>query len=103
MTDTATKPPTETTATGTAVDEVYDVPADATAYTCVYCDRPFARESWLALHRGLAHPNELDDAEAEAFRAAHDDEEESLSAFRLQALGALVLIYFGFLMVYALV
>jgi len=100
MTDTATQ---SAAATGTAVDETYDVPADATAYTCSYCGRPFARESWLALHRGLAHPNELDDEEVEAFRAAHDEEEESLSAFRLQALGALVLIYFGFLMVYALV
>ncbi|WP_336337290.1 DUF7410 domain-containing protein [Haloarcula brevis] len=83
--------------------ETYDVPADAAAYDCAYCGRPFARESWLALHRGLAHPNELDDAEVEAFRAAHEREEESLSTFRLQALGALVLIYFGLLMVYALV
>jgi hypothetical protein len=103
MTDTTTQPAADTAATGTAVDETYDVPADATAYRCSYCARPFARESWLALHRGLAHPSELDDEEVEAFRAAHDDEEESLSAFRLQALGALVLIYFGFLMVYALV
>jgi len=93
----------EQPASTTAADETYDVPADATAYTCSYCGRPFARESWLALHRGLAHPNELDDEEVEAFRVAHDEEEESLSTFRLQALGALVLIYFGLLMVYALV
>ncbi|EMA32897.1 C2H2-type zinc finger protein [Haloarcula japonica] len=103
MTDTATQPVADTAATGTDDDAAYDVPADATAYTCSYCGRPFARESWLALHRGLAHPNELDDEEVDAFRAAHDEEEESLSTFRLQALGALVLIYFGFLMVYALV
>ncbi|KAA9406744.1 DUF7410 domain-containing protein [Haloarcula sp. KBTZ06] len=103
MTDTATQTAADTAATSTDDGAAYDVPADATAYTCAYCGRPFARESWLALHRGLAHPNELDDAEIEAFRAAHDDEEESLSTFRLQALGALVLIYFGLLMIYALV
>jgi len=103
MTDTATQTAADTAATSTDDGAAYDVPADATAYPCAYCGRPFARESWLALHRGLAHPNELDDAEIEAFRAAHDDEEESLSTFRLQALGALVLIYFGLLMIYALV
>ncbi|MDS0223128.1 C2H2-type zinc finger protein [Haloarcula sp. S1AR25-5A] len=84
-------------------DKTYDVPADAEAYDCSYCGRPFAHESWLALHRGLDHPNELDDAEVDAFREAHDGEEESLATFRLQALGALVLIYFGLLMIYALV
>ncbi|AUG47756.1 DNA-binding protein [Haloarcula taiwanensis] len=103
MTDTATQPVADTAATSTDDEPAYDVPADATAHTCSYCGRPFARESWLALHRGLAHPNELGDEEIEAFRAAHSEEEESLSTFRLQALGALVLLYFGFLMVYALV
>ncbi|MDT3436562.1 C2H2-type zinc finger protein [Haloarcula sp. 1CSR25-25] len=102
MTETAS-PTDEQTASTAAADETYDVPADATAYTCSYCGRPFAREPWLALHCGLAHPNELDDGEVEAFRAAHEEEAESLSTFRLQALGALVLIYFGLLMVYALV
>jgi len=102
MTDTVATTDEQSVST-TAADETYDVPADTTAFTCAYCGRPFARESWLALHRGLAHPNELDDAEVEAFRTAHDEEEESLATFRLQALGALVLIYFGLLMIYALV
>jgi len=102
MTDTAPQP-ADTATTRTAEDTDYDVPADATASRCSYCGRPFAREDWLALHRGLAHPNELDGAEVEAFRAAHEDEAESLATFRLQALGALVLIYFGLLMIYALV
>jgi hypothetical protein len=95
--------PTDERTASTDDAETYDVPADAAAHDCPYCGRPFARESWLALHSGLAHPNELDDAEVEAFRAAHNEEEEALSTFRLQALGALVLIYFGLLMVYALV
>ncbi|MBX0324624.1 C2H2-type zinc finger protein [Halomicroarcula sp. F13] len=84
-------------------DHDYDVPADAPAYECAYCDRPFAREEWLALHRGLDHPDELDDDEVAAFRAAYAEEEEELGTFRLQALGALVAIYFVLLMIYALV
>ena len=81
----------------------YDVPADTPAYECPYCGRPFAREEWLALHRGLDHPTQLDDEEVAAFRKAHDAEEEALGNFRLQALGALVLLYFCLLMIYALV
>ena len=84
-------------------DAAYDVPEGATVYECGYCGRPFARESWLALHRGLEHPGALTDAEVAAFRAAHADEEESLGTFRLKALGSLILLYFGLLMVYALV
>ncbi|MFB6224083.1 MAG: C2H2-type zinc finger protein [Haloarcula sp.] len=103
MTDTTAATDGNQVSTGRADGDDYDVPPDATAYDCSYCGRPFARESWLALHRGLAHPNELDEEEVEAFRAAHEDEEEALSTFRLQALGALVLIYFFLLMVYALV
>jgi len=81
----------------------YDVPEDATAYECGYCGRPFASEEWLALHRGLDHPERLDDDEVDAFRAAHDAEEDALGTFRLRALGALVLLYFCLLMIYALV
>ncbi|GGN96324.1 DUF7410 domain-containing protein [Haloarcula pellucida] len=87
----------------TQSDHAYDVPADAPVFECDYCGRPFARERWLALHHGLDHPNELDDDEVTAFRKAHEDEEDSLGAFRLQALGALVAIYFVLLMIYALV
>jgi len=81
----------------------YDVPDDAPAYDCRYCGRPFAREEWLALHRGQDHPAQLDGAEVDAFRAAHDAEESQLGNFRLRALGALVVIYFCLLMIYALV
>jgi len=81
----------------------YDVPADADVYECRHCERPFAREEWLALHRGLDHPAKLDDEEVAAFRAAHDEEESELGNFRLRALGALVLVYFCLLMIYALV
>ena len=76
-------------------------PADA-PYRCDRCGRPFEREEWLTLHGGLAHPGDLTDAEKEQFRAAHADEQAKLHRFRLIALGALVLIYFGLLLIYAL-
>ena len=75
-------------------DNDYDVPDDAPAHECAYCGRPFAREEWLALHRGLEHPSRLDNEEVAAFRDAHDEEEEAIGTFRLQALGVLVLVYF---------
>lgn len=81
----------------------YDIRPDLPVYECDYCGRPFAQESWLALHRGQEHPGELTDAHAEAFREVHTDEEAQLRRFRLKALGTLVVLYFGLLMVYALV
>jgi len=83
--------------------DTYDVSEDEPAHECRHCGRPFAREEWLALHRGLDHPAQLDDEEVAAFRAAHDAEESALGNFRLRALGALVVIYFCLLMIYALV
>jgi hypothetical protein len=82
-------------------DHEYEVPDDAAE--CRYCGHPFAKTEWLALHRGLEHPAELDDEEVAAFREAHDAEENELKTFRLQALGALVVVYFFLLMIYALV
>jgi hypothetical protein len=78
-----------------------DVPPDAPVYACDRCGRPFAAESRLALHRGLAHRTDLSPAEREAFEAARDEEVADLRRFRLLALAALVLLYFGFLFAYA--
>ena len=82
-------------------DEFDGDPARA-PHRCDRCGRPFEREEWLALHLGQAHPEDLDDAEIERFRGAHADEEADLRRFRLLALGALVLIYFGLLLLYAI-
>jgi len=81
----------------------YSAPDDAPTFECAYCGRPFARDEWLALHRGLDHPSLVDDAEVEAFREAYADEQDDLGEFRLKALGALILVYFGLLLIYALV
>lgn len=79
------------------------VPDGAPVHACVYCDRPFSTERSLALHRGLAHGERLTTAEREAYDGALADERDDLRHFRLVALAALVLVYFGFLFTYAFV
>jgi hypothetical protein len=76
---------------------------DAERHACGYCGRAFAREDWLALHRGLDHADRLTDDERAAYEAALEREEEALRLFRLKAVGVLVLVYFGFIMVYSFV
>jgi hypothetical protein len=71
--------------------------------TCEYCGECFVEDDLLALHRGQAHENELSDAEIEAYREARESERDEVRLFRLQALAALVAIYFGFIFVYAFV
>ena len=97
------------TATHRDADDAADAASDAEirpdlpVYECEHCGRPFARRAWLALHRGQAHPGDLDDEAVEAVREAHADEEADLRRFRLKALGTLVVLYFGLLLVYAMV
>lgn len=81
----------------------YHVTASEPVYECEYCGRPFAREEWRALHRGLEHASELDDEAVEQFRTAYTEEDDDLRLFRLKALAALVVVYFGLLMIYAVV
>lgn len=78
-----------------------DVPSDAPR--CSHCGDEFPTERLRALHRGLEHYTELDESEREAYEAAYISEGDDLRSFRLRALGALVLLYFGFLMTYAVV
>ena len=80
-----------------------DVPPGEPVHECGRCGRPFVREEHLVLHRGLAHYGDLTDAERDAFAAAYDDERAEIRRFRIVALGGLVLLYFGFLLAYALV
>jgi hypothetical protein len=77
--------------------------APAAAPRCSYCGEPFPNERLRALHRGLDHYDELDETEREAFEDAYLEENEDLRSFRLRALAALVVLYFGFLMIYAVV
>jgi len=81
----------------------YDVPPDRSAAECDYCGRPFADESLLALHRGHEHPDEATESDRAAFEDTYEAETGQLRRFRLKSLTALVCLYFGLLMVYALV
>jgi hypothetical protein len=82
--------------------ESYDVPADAPVHRCRYCDRPFADEELLALHRGLDHPERIDAEEQAAFEAAYEAESDPLRRYRIAAVGVLVMLYFGLLIAFAL-
>lgn len=94
---------TDTTDTHDRTSAPTDEAPAADAHRCPHCGRPFASEQWRALHLGLAHDDRLDEAEREAFRDAYETEQADLRLFRLQALAVLVLLYFGFLIVYAVV
>lgn len=85
----------EPDATGT------DVPPDAPR--CSYCGDAFPTERLRDLHRGLEHYAELGESAREAYEDAYVSEGEDLRSFRLRALAVLVLLYFGFLMTYAVV
>jgi hypothetical protein len=71
------------------------------ALTCAHCGQSFERERPLALHRGLRHGDALSEGERTAFEDARASEERELRRFRLKALIALVVLYFGLLMAYA--
>lgn len=77
-----------------------DVPRGATAHECPRCGAPFARERHRDLHLGLSHAD-LTSEERERYVAASEDERADLRTFQIKALGALVLLYFGFLFTYA--
>lgn len=78
-----------------------DAPGDPAV--CSYCGARFVDDELLALHRGLEHGPALDDREWEAYVDAVAAERDDLRLFRLQALVALLVIYFGFVLVYAFV
>ena len=78
-----------------------DPPAEPAV--CEYCGDRFVDDDLLALHRGLEHGPALTEAEREAYEAAVASERDAIRLFRLKALGALLLLYFGFIFVYAFV
>lgn len=69
---------------------------------CRYCGRAFATEDLLALHKGQGHADVLDEDERAAYEAAYEAETDALRRYRLNAVAAIVLLYFGFLYAYAL-
>jgi len=77
------------------------IPGDETPQQCPYCGFELPADDQYQLHLGLNHYERLDDADRQAFRNAYQQEEAALTRFRIIALGGLVLLYFGFLLVYA--
>ena len=79
------------------------VRGDEPAARCPYCDRPFRERRLETLHRGREHPERLSEDEREAYERAYLSERRELRRFRLLAIGAVILCYFGFLLLYAVV
>lgn len=57
-------------------------PGPLGVYACPYCHEEHARPSYLALHIGRVHPEQMDREEAAAAEAAHADEEAVLAHLR---------------------
>ncbi|WP_238717378.1 DUF7410 domain-containing protein [Natronorubrum halophilum] len=79
------------------------VRGDEPAVQCPYCGQPFHDARLETLHRGLEHPARISDREQAAFERAYLEERAEIRRFRLQALGALILVYFCMLFLYAVV
>ena len=69
---------------------------------CPYCGFELPADDQYRLHLGLNHYDKLNDVDQQAFRDAYQQEEAELTRFRIIALGGLVVLYFGFLLIYAL-
>ena len=77
-----------------------NVPDDAPAYRCPYCEMPFSKEHYRTLHKGLEHAGRIDDTERDAFQDEYRAESDRIKEFRLKVLGSLVVLYFGILFAY---
>lgn len=77
-----------------------EVPDEASK--CPICGRCFPNEHIRRLHEGRDHFEILPPERQSAVRDAHERETEVLRRFQLQALLALVCLYFGILLTYAI-
>ena len=68
---------------------------------CEYCGRRFPTDRLLALHHGSEHTRAVTEREWEAVVDARAEEAADLRRLRIRMLVALVLCYFGFLLLYA--
>lgn len=77
-----------------------DIDTAQDRHVCQRCGEAYPTERLLVLHGGARHPDDLDAAEVEAYREAYYEEERELKSFRIRALGVLVALYFGFLILF---
>lgn len=85
------------------IEDIAVPDSESPAGRCEYCGHPFPTTNRLVLHKGVEHPDRVDSEEEEAFLAARSAEEEELRTLLLKAIGALVLLYFSLLFMYAIV
>ncbi|AFO58878.1 MULTISPECIES: hypothetical protein [Natrinema] len=97
------EPATDTSTPPASSAPEVDVRDETPSVRCPYCKRPFRRPAFESLHRGLEHHERLSDRERAAAERAARDERAALRHFRLYALGVLVVLYFGLLIVAAVV
>lgn len=89
--------------TSTRPDREYDVPPDADAYDCPYCDVVEPREDLVELHIGHAHEDEATDEELDTFERTFDRESNDVFIYHLKVISMVVAIYFVFLFTYSAV
>ena len=70
---------------------------------CSYCDRRFASEHLRSLHHGSEHTHELTETEWNTVETARESEADAVRSLRLRVLVGLVVLYFGFLLLYLFV
>ncbi|MGB9986359.1 DUF7410 domain-containing protein [Salarchaeum japonicum] len=76
-------------------------PENADASTCPHCGMAFPTETIRDLHIGRSHRDAMRDGERDAYEEAYHEDADDLRLFQYKALGALVLVYFFFLITYA--
>lgn len=91
------------TETTNAATDASEGTTSAGEFACRTCSRTFPTDRLHVLHRGVRHPDDLTEEERESYREAYLAEEEEIRSFRIRALGMLVVLYFGFLIAYALI
>lgn len=84
-------------------DRVYDVPPDAPAHECPYCEVVLPEQELLELHVGVEHEDDATDAELEAFEDTFERESNQVFIYHLKVIVLVVAIYFIFLFTYSAV
>jgi hypothetical protein len=102
MTEPSTATTTETPSAQPAA-RTYDVPPDADAYHCPYCEDVEPREDLRDLHVGHRHPDEASETELETFERTFERESNDVFIYHLKVISLVVAIYFIFLFTYSAV
>lgn len=76
---------------------------DDDAKRCPHCGRPLADEHLLTLHIGEEHAGAMSEAQATAYDAALEQEDDDLFIFHIKVMAAITLVTFVFIYTYAFV